>query len=67
MVNDYQLDMKIIGIAEFKSCLFTLLREIENSITNGKKKETVTVLVPMEGHRESKLFDRYPTLTLRIE
>ena len=51
--------MKTVAIAELKSHLSSLLREVENGaeirITHGKKKETIAVLIPMEEYRKSKV------------
>jgi prevent-host-death family protein len=51
--------MKTVAIADLKSHLSSILREVENgieiAITNGKKKETIAVLVPIEEYRKSKV------------
>jgi len=56
---DYIGVMKTVAIAELKSHLSSLLREVENGveigIIHGKKKETIAVLVPVEEYRKSKV------------
>ncbi len=50
--------MKTVAIAELKSHLSALFKDVERGmeigITNGKKKETVAVLVPIEEYKKSK-------------
>ena len=50
--------MKMVAIAELKSHLSSLLKEVELGeeigITNGKKKETIAVLIPIEEYRKNK-------------